>query len=116
MTRINKIALITETTTTDAIGQPVASESKTELIAEVQNVSQSEFMQGKQDGLSPAFVFHVSVFGYSGQKILEYNGDRYSIYRTYQADENHIELYAEQEVGSYTEPDEDEPDEDEGDG
>lgn len=110
MTRINKIKLISEVETTDAIGQPTTTESTTELIAEVQNVSQSEFMQGKQGGISPAFVFRVSIFGYSGQKILEYNGERYSIYRTYQADENHIELYAEQEVGSYTEPDEDEGD------
>ena len=110
MTRINKIALITETITTDTIGQPVASESKTELVAEIQNVSQSEFMQGKQDGISPAYVFRVSVFAYSGQKILTYSGERYSIYRTYQADENYIELYAELEVGSNTEPDEDEND------
>lgn len=106
MTRINKILLISEVETTDEIGQPTTSESTTELIAEVRSVSQSEFMQGNQDGISPAFVFIISIFGYSGQKILQYNGDRYSIYRTYQADDNIIELYAEQEIGSHTEPDE----------
>lgn len=107
MTRINKLTLIRETTEKDAIGQLRAVEQKTSLFAEVSNVSQTEFMQGQQDGLSPAFVFRVSIFGYNGEKVCEFGGDRYSIYRTYQADENHIELYAELEVGSSTAPEDD---------
>ncbi|MBR5299817.1 MAG: phage head closure protein [Bacteroidales bacterium] len=105
MTRINKITLIKEVESTDSIGQPVTSESTTDLIAEIQNVTQSEFMQGQQDGLSPAYVFRISIFGYSGERLIEYMDHRYTVYRTYQADENYIELYTELEVGSNTEPD-----------
>ena len=112
MTMINSLKLIKETTTFDSIGQPITSESSTTLIAEVRSASQSEFMQGRQDGLSPAYVFRISVFGYNGETICEFGGNRYSIYRTYQADENYIELYAEREVGSNTEPDEPEPEDD----
>lgn len=102
MTRINKLTLISDSYNgqTDDIGQPEASTASVDIIAEVREVTQSEFMQGKQDGLSPAFVFRVSSFIYSGQTIIEYLGDRYSIYRTYQPDENYIELYAEREVGA----------------
>lgn len=102
MTRINKLTLISDSYNgqTDDIGQPEASTTSVDIIAEVREVTQSEFMQGKQDGLSPAFVFRVSSFIYSGQTIIEYLGDRYSIYRTYQPDENYIELYAEREVGA----------------
>ena len=39
------------------------------------------------------------MFGYAGQKILVYDGKRYSIYRTYETDDNYIEIYAEAEVG-----------------
>lgn len=99
MTRINKITLITEQTTTDSIGQIVTTESTVEYIGEVRSVTQNEYMTGRQSGLSPAYVFRVSVFGYSGQKILEYDGARYSIYRTYEADDNYIELYTEAMLG-----------------
>lgn len=99
MTRINKITLITEQTTTDSIGQIVTTESTVEYIGEVRSVTQNEYMTGRQSGLSPAYVFRISVFGYSGQKILEYDGVRYSIYRTYEADDNYIELYAEAMLG-----------------
>lgn len=100
MTKIGKITLITETQAQDSIGQLITSESTVDVIGEVKSVSQSEYMQGRQDGLSPSFVFLVSIFAYSGQTIVSYNGSRYSIYRTYEADENTIELYCEREVGS----------------
>ena len=100
MTKIGKITLIKETQTTDTIGQLVTTESTKEVIAEVKSVSQNEFMQGRQGGLTPEYVFHVSSFIYSGEKILSYEGKRYSVYRTFEADENYIELYTEQEVGS----------------
>lgn len=100
MTKIGKITLITETQTQDTIGQIVTSESTVDVIGEVKSVTQSEYMSGRQDGLSPAFVFLVSIFAYSGQTIVSYKGERFSVYRTYEADENTIELYCEREVGS----------------
>lgn len=112
MTKIGKITLIKETQTTDSIGQLIDSESTTDVIGEVKSVSQSEYMQGRQDGLSPSFVFLVSIFAYSDQTIVSYNGNRYSIYRTYEADENTIELYCEREVGSTGEESEDDSEDD----
>lgn len=100
MTRINKIKLIAEAVTTDAIGQPTTTETAVELICEVRSVSRVEFMEGRQGGLTPSFAFRVSEFAYNGQKLLEYEGVRYSIYRTYSADDNHIELYAEAQIGA----------------
>lgn len=99
MTKIGKVSLVTQATTTDSIGQIIETETLTDLICNVRSVTQSEFMQGSQSGLAPAYVFECSIFAYSGQKVLIYNGLRYSIYRTFEADENYIELYAEQEVG-----------------
>lgn len=104
MTKIGKITLIKETESTDSIGQIVRTESTTDVIAEVGSVTQSEYMSGRQDGLSPAYVFIVSIFAYAGQTIVTYKGERFSIYRTYEEDENTIELYCEREVGSTGEP------------
>lgn len=100
MTKIGKITLISQTKTQDSIGQLITSESTVDVIGEVKSVTQSEYMSGRQDGLSPAYVFHVSIFAYSGQTIVSYKGERFSVYRTYEADENEIELYCEREVGS----------------
>lgn len=99
MTRINKIKLISEQITTDAIGQPTTTETARELIAEVRSCSMSEFMSGRQSGITPAYVFRVSMFAYNGEKVLELDGKRYSIYRTYESDSNEIELYTEAELG-----------------
>ena len=99
MTRINKITLITETITTDDIGQPKATEATLDVIAEVRSITQSEYMNARQSGITPAYSFRISVFAYGGQKVLKYDGTRYRIYRTYEADDNTIELYAEYETG-----------------
>lgn len=99
MTRINKITLISEAATTDAIGQVTTTETTTDIIGEVRSVSRTEFMTGKQSGLTPSYVFRVSMFGYAGQKILKYNGARYNVYRTYEADDNYVELYTAAELG-----------------
>ena len=99
MTRVNKIKLISFTETQDEIGQITSTESEASLIAEIRSVSRSEFMEGRQDGLTPSYVFYVSRFAYSGQRVIEYNGERYSVYRTFEADDNIVELYTEREVG-----------------
>ena len=107
MTKIAKLKLISETTSTDTIGQPVVSESSKEIIAmEVRSVTRAEFSAGKQNGLSPEIFFVVSAFAYNGEEICEYNGTRYQIYRTYESDDNTVELYAQREVGvsSYVPP------------
>lgn len=100
MTKIGKITLISQTQVTDNIGQIIETESKASVIGNVRSITQSEYMQGRQEGLSPAYVFDISIFAYSGQKIVEYQGERYSVYRTFEADENYIELYCEREVGA----------------
>lgn len=99
MTRINKITLISQQITTDAIGQQVASETTLDIIAEVRSCTQSEYMNARQNGITPVYNFRVSVFAYSGQRFIEFEGVRYSVYRTYEADDNTIELYTEYETG-----------------
>lgn len=103
MTLINKLTLISQTVTQDDIGQAVITESSKELICEVRSVSQSEYMQGRQAGLDPAYVFRISAFGYNGEKVVKFKGEKLVIERTYQTDENYIELHVGREVGTFAE-------------
>lgn len=100
MTMINKLILISETETVDDIGQPITGEVESTVIAQVKSVTGTEFSEGRQSGLDPAFVFTVSRFAYSGQKKCEFEGAKLVINRTYLRDENEIELHAGREVGT----------------
>lgn len=98
---IASISLITKTAgEKDALGQIPMTDFKTEVYADVGSITQSEFMNAGQMGFRPELRFKVWRSEYSGESIVEYDGKYYSIYRTYEADNGRIELYAERRVGS----------------
>ena len=99
MYRKRTIKLIKETYTTDLIGQRVPTETAKEYIAEVDSVSRSEFYQAGQIGLTPEYRFKLNKLAYNGEKIVEYNGIRYGVYRTYESSPYTIELYVERKGG-----------------
>ena len=85
---------------TDDIGQIIQDEIRTDIFADVMSVSQSEFMSGGQMGLKPDLVFRVWRNEYNGEHTVDYDGTRYSVYRTYNANDGRVELYAEERVGN----------------
>lgn len=98
---IAEIALITKIAgEKDALGQIPMTDSKTDVFAEVESITQTEFMNAGQMGFRPELRFKVWRTEYSGESIVKYDGKYYSIYRTYEADNGRIELYAERRVGS----------------
>lgn len=99
MTLIRKLTLIAKTYTTDSIGQPTIAETTRDVICELRSVSGTEFSQARQNGINPQYVFILSMFDYKREQEVEFEGVRYSIYRTYIADDNTIELYAEVQTG-----------------
>lgn len=90
--------LISESFTTDKYGNQVATETKTEVFCEVYSITQNEFYSAGKEGFRPSFRFDVFFDDYADQQIVEYNGKRYSIYRTYRNNDT-MELYAEMRVG-----------------
>lgn len=81
--------------------EPINDEEieKTTVYAEVCSVTQSEYVAaGKQD-IKPAYKFEVWQFEYSGQTDIMYNGQRLTVYRTYQRGDDRIELYTEERGG-----------------
>jgi len=94
------VTLISETYTQDALGILRATETPTEVFAQITSVSASEWFEGGRAGLNPEFRAEVYSAEYSGQKILEKNGVRYAIYRTYQSSIDRIELYCELKKGA----------------
>ena len=80
-----------------AVDSPV--ETERDVLCRVRSVSRSDFYSAGQFGLSLDHVFIINPVNYAGEKILEYNGERYGIERTYQARQDEMELYAGHKVG-----------------
>lgn len=86
--------------TTDANGVERENRTSRQVFCKKQSVTRNEFFAGGRSGLNPAFVFTVFSGDYLGESLVEYNGMTYSVYRTYQTDDDYIELYVQREGGT----------------
>lgn len=99
MDRSNVMYLIKEVATQDDIGQFISTETKRLVFCDVRSVSRAEWFEAGRDGLQPSFVLVTFRHDYEGEKIVEFEGRRYGIYRTYVAKNERIELYVEEKGG-----------------
>lgn len=100
MDRSTPITLISETWQQDAYGIAQPTEKERKVYANVRSVTFSEFFDGGRNGLNPELVFTVFSADYKGEKIVGYNGMRYTIYRTYLGRNDTLELSAERREGN----------------
>ena len=85
--------------TIDVYGTEVATETEREVFCEVDSITQSEFYQAANTELNPEYKFTIFFGDYDGEPLVEFQGVRYAIYRTYRADDN-LELYTERKIGA----------------
>lgn len=100
MDRSDIITLISVTTSRDEYGVMRKSETSTQVYCSVNSVTQTEFFEGGRNGLNPEYRFTMFKPDYNGQTIVDYNGNRYSVYRTYYGRNDTIELYVERKGGT----------------
>ena len=81
------------------IRQP-SGPDKTEVMCRVDSVTRDEFYSGGRNGLNPEFRMVMFHGDYDGQRIVEYHGETYAVYRTYRTDDDYIELYVQREGGT----------------
>ena len=96
----HKIELINKSYSTDAIGQPLATETKTTVFGDIESVGAKEFADAGLLGLKPDIKVTIWANEYNLQDELEANGIRYSIYRTYLNKAGRYELYCEKKAGA----------------
>ncbi len=75
-------------------------EESREVFCQVDSVSRSEFFDGGRNGLNPQFRITMFLGDYKDEPIVEYNGKRYAVYRTYHSRTDDIELYVERKGGT----------------
>lgn len=99
MERANVLQLIAVTYTEDAIGQQVPAETARTVFCTVSSVSASEWFEAGRNGLRPALRATVFAPDYNGEDLVELDGKRYGVYRTYLTDNEQVELYLEDKAG-----------------
>ena len=99
MDRSQTIYLISEEYTEDAYGVLKPTQTRRQVFCNVSSVSASEWFEGGRNGLNPEWRFTMFAYDYQGEEIVEYSGVQYSIYRTYRARNDTIELYVQLRKG-----------------
>jgi SPP1 family predicted phage head-tail adaptor len=95
------LKLITVTQTTDEYGDQVAGETTREVFAKLGNIGQKEFYQAQAVGLQPELKFVLADYlDYEGEALVEYNGQRYRVLRTYRSGQE-LELTVYREVNPH---------------
>ena len=100
MDRSTPIMLLSTTKAQDAYGVWVESPTSRMVFCQVDSVTRAEFFDGGRNGLNPEYRMKMFFGDYNGEKLLSYNGQTYSVYRTYQGKNDTIELYVERKGGT----------------
>lgn len=77
-----------------------AEPTRSKVWCSVRSVSSQEFFEGGRNGLQPQLQMRVMSADYAGQTIVEYDGNRYAVYRTYVNMDETTELYLETKGGT----------------
>ena len=99
MDRSTVLTLVGIAYTQDAIGQQVPEETRRDVFCNVSSVSGTERLDAGRNGIK--LEWRVTMFSpeYSGEEIVELEGVRYGVYRTYLGKNETIELYLERKAG-----------------
>ena len=85
------------------MGQKIATEKTATVFATLTSITRAEwtsYSQSGRQGLVPSYVAIVFMGDYNGEATAEYNGKRYGIYRTFERDDEQVELYLETKAGN----------------
>lgn len=95
MTYDYELTLIQQTYTFDEISNQIPIEERETILCDKKSVSRSEFYNAATNGLKPVIVFVVHAYEYNGEELVEFEGGRYKIIRTYSTSTEEIELTCE---------------------
>lgn len=99
MDSLKKVKLISRLAATSLLGEVTYTETSKEVFARVASSSQEEWFTAHRDNINSTYRIIVYSFEYEGQTIVEMDGIRYAVYRTYERSKDKVELYLEQKEG-----------------
>lgn len=94
------ITLLKTTLLTDEYGIERKQTTGRDVYCQVDSVTRSEFFEGGRNGLNPEYRFRIFEGDYQDEVEIVHHGRTYSVYRTYHARNDVLELYVERKGGS----------------
>lgn len=93
--------LIRQKYTKDELDQYIPSGvNEREIFVTQESVTRSEWGTAGRNGYKPEIVLKTAKINYEGESEVEYENEKYSVYRTYSApNSDEIELYLQKKVG-----------------
>lgn len=86
------LKLIKETVSVDSFGDRIITRTERTVFCDVRSITQSEFYSAQAVGFRPEIKFVLSdYFEYEQEAFIEYNGEVYSVIRTYR-NNNELEI------------------------
>lgn len=100
MDRSDVINLYADTVVYDQYGVAQKTRTEREVFCKVDSVTRAEFFEAGRSGLNPEYRITMFFGDYNGESVVGYKGKLYSVYRTYMAKTDIIELYVERQGGT----------------
>ncbi|TCN00858.1 SPP1 family predicted phage head-tail adaptor [Paenibacillus sp. BK033] len=100
MTYDYELTLIGETISDDNIGNQIAAETPTVILCGLKSVARNEFYNAAANGLRPERVFVIHNYEYSAEQLVEFEGERYKVIRSYAVGSEELELTCEKVLGN----------------
>jgi len=91
--------LLQITTTKDELGQAIKHEKPFMIFCSKMSITRAEFNTSGQLGHKPVMMLIVDSDAYDNEKFLNYQGKKYSIYKSFQRIDHFTELYCEVKAG-----------------
>lgn len=79
----HELSLVSVTWEENDIGVQIPVETKTTILCGLKSVARNEFYSAAVAGLKPEMVFVVHECEYSGEREVEFEGNKYRVLRTY---------------------------------
>ncbi len=86
------IKLRTITESTDSYGDITQTVTSKEILADISSVGRNEFYSAQTAGFNPQIIFNIRKILYGNENEIEYNGEVYTVIRTYSKDNEILEL------------------------
>lgn len=94
------ITLIKQRYSANSIGEQIPEEQRTTVFTMIQSVSGEEWDRAGRNDLQAVYRAVMPAVNYSDERVVEYCGRRYGVYRVYRQDDSDlVELYLEQKAG-----------------
>ena len=100
MDRSDIVTLYADAVSYNDYGVAVKQRTSKDVYCSVRSVTRAEFFDAGRAGLNPEYQISMFFGDYNGETLVGYKGRMYSVYRTYQAKNDTVEVYVERRTGT----------------